>query len=262
MKEHVLLVGIFFLAGTIAQAQSFDSLEQALRAPEKVTHLRLDRYDPNLKHLPSQIGSLVNLRQLVISCQEQLEALPNEIGNLKKLERLIIDNGNGCQMNVTIPPSIGQLERLRVLRLYGALDPREIGSRKPVPPSRIKELPDTIAQLQHLEELDLGRNGLHVIPRGVASLKQLRKLGLDYNTIHEIPAFIGDLKSLRELSIRSNGGVKLPQSLAELKGLKLFLGNNSLKVADQKRLRSLYPQAVFDFRNEYDDASANERFAK
>jgi Leucine-rich repeat (LRR) protein len=204
----------------------------------------------------------VNLRQLVISCQEQLEALPNEIGNLKKLERLIIDNGNGCQMNVTIPPSIGQLERLRVLRLYGALDPREIGSRKPVPPSRIKELPDTIAQLQHLEELDLGRNGLHVIPRGVASLKQLRKLGLDYNTIHEIPAFIGDLKSLRELSIRSNGGVKLPQSLAELKGLKLFLGNNSLKVADQKRLRSLYPQAVFDFRNEYDDASANERFAK
>jgi Leucine-rich repeat (LRR) protein len=123
-------------------------------------------------------------------------------------------------------------------------------------------LPDTIAQLQHLEELDLGRNGLHVIPRGVASLKQFRKLGLDYNTIHEIPAFIGDLKSLRELSIRSNGGVKLPQSLAELKGLKLFLGNNSLKVADQKRLRSLYPQAVFDFRNEYDDASANERFAK
>jgi len=262
MRKHVLPLGFLFLSISIVQAQSFDSLEQALRRPEKVTRLVLNTYDPNLKHLPPQIGLLVNLKQLEISCQEQLEDLPREIGNLKKLERLIIDNGNGCQMNITIPPSIGQLERLKVLRLYGALDPREIGSRKPVPPSKIKELPDTIAQLQNLEELDLGRNGLHVIPRGIASLKRLRKLGLDYNNIHDIPAFIGDLRNLRELSIRSNGGVKLPQSLAELKGLKLFMGNNSLTASDQKRLRSLYPQAVFDFRNEYDDASANEKSSK
>ncbi|MEW6615891.1 MAG: hypothetical protein AB1401_10555 [Thermodesulfobacteriota bacterium] len=204
----------------------------------------------------------MNLKELEISCQENLEDLPEEVGKLKKLERLIIDNGNGCQINITIPSSIGQLQNLKILILYGAIDPREIGSRKPVPPSKIKKLPESIAKLQNLEELNLGRNGLQTVPAEIASLKKLRRLALDYNDIHHIPAFVGDLKNLREFSIRSNGGIKLPQSLAKLKGLKVFMGNNFLKLKDQKKLRSLYPHAVFYFENEYSDVSANEKSLK
>lgn len=211
-----------------------------------------------MKHLPPKLGALINLKELEISCLENLEDLPVEIGHLKKLEIIIIDNGNACQMNVSIPPSIGELTNLKVLRLFGALDPEEIESSVPVPSSKVKPLPATIAKLQNLEELDLGRNRLQTIPPEISNLKNLKKLGLDYNDLHDIPSFIGELKNLRELCIRSNGGVKLPQSLSKLSGLKILMGNNYLKLKDQTELRHQFPNVTFDFENEYDDAAANE----
>ena len=244
--------------GATQEEGVFDSFDKAVRAPEKVRRLSLQNEDPGLKHLRPGLGTLVNLEALELACLEQLEDLPEEIGKLRKLQELIIDNGNGCSMNVVLPRSIGELSSLRVLRLYGALDPREVGAEGPVSPTRRKALPDTLANLQSLEELDLGRNGLESLPRQVGSLRRLKKLGLDYNDIHEIPAFVGELTNLEELSLRSNGGVKLPQSLAGVKGLKIFMGNNRLKLRDQKALRARFPAAVFSFENEFDDEAANQ----
>ncbi len=236
----------------------FDSFEQAFLKPEKVTRLNIQKEDAEMRHLPSRLGTLINLEVLEISCLEKLEDLPDEIGKLQKLKELIVDNGNGCQMNISIPASIGQLENLKVLRLYGALDAREIGSEKPTDRPKVKSLPDEIAKLQNLEDFDLGRNGLQSVPVQIASLHKLKKLGLDFNDIHAIPSFVGDLKNLRELSLNSNGGVTLPQSLAALKGLKVYMGNNALKLKDQKKLRSRFPGIVFSFENEFDDTVANE----
>jgi len=239
-------------------AESFDSFEQAFVAPEKVTTLSIEKDDPTIKHLPSQLGALINLVELDISCLENLEDLPSEIGNLKKLEKLIIDNGNSCQMNVSLPESIGNLSNLKVLRLYGALDPRESDTNKPTQPSKAKSLPGTIGKLQNLEELDLGRNAIKGIPPQIASLQKLKRLALDYNEIHELPAFVGNLKNLQELSVCSNGGIKLPESLSNLNGLKIFMGNNHLRIKDQEKLRRLFPKATFSFENEFDDSEANE----
>ena len=248
--------------GGLQQDGAFDNFEQALRAPEKVRRLALQTGDQEMRHLPARLGTLVNLEALEIACLENLEDLPEEIGNLRKLEELIIDNGNGCLMNVSLPSSIGRLGRLRVLRLYGALDGREVGSEEPARRAQSKRLPDTLADLQSLEELDLGRNGLPSLPPQVASLRGLKKLGLDFNEIHEIPSFVGDLPNLAELSLNSNGGVALPPSLARVKGLKVFMGNNKLTLRDQKSLRTRFPNAVFSFENEFDDAAANEEPAR
>jgi Leucine-rich repeat (LRR) protein len=234
----------------------FDSFAQALRVPEKVRRLVIQNEDPQVKHLPAGLGTLVNLQSLELSCLEKLEDLPKEIGKLRKLEELIIDNGNGCQMNVSIPRSIGQLRSLRVLRLYGALDPRGIGTREPT--GRTKSLPDTLANLEKLEELDLGRNGLRSVPPQIASLRQLKRLALDYNHVREVPSFVGKLSNLEEISLHSNGGVRLPQSLAGLKGLSVQMGNNALTLKSQKRLRSRFPNIVFSFENEFEDESANQ----
>jgi Leucine-rich repeat (LRR) protein len=234
----------------------FDSLEHALLVPEHVISLVIN--DPALTQLPPQLGLLIHLKELKILCLERLEELPKEIGNLWNLEKLIIDNGTGCQMNVSIPPSIGQLENLRTLTLYGAIDPRENGSQEPISASKIKDLPATIGQLQNLEELDLGRNGLRTVPSAVASLRNLKRLLLDYNDIHELPAFIGELKNLQELSLLGNGGVNLPLSLNKLHGLTVFMGNNSLTLEAQEQLRRTYPDITFDFENDYDDSAANE----
>jgi leucine-rich repeat protein SHOC2 len=256
MNKPLLTLNLFLLSIAMAQGESFNNLEKAFRIPERVTRLTLDGSES--KHLPSQLGSLIHLKDLQISCWENLEELPNEIGNLRSLQKLIIDNGNGCRMNISIPPSIGQLANLRILKLYGALDPREDDPKKAIPKSRIKALPETITKLQNLEEMDLGRNTLQAVPNQVAALKGLKRLYLDYNNIREIPSFIGKLSNLQKLSVCSNGRITLPQSLNSLKGLKIFLGNSYLKLADQKKLRDRFPNVIFSFENEYDDETANE----
>ncbi len=248
--------GIFLILNL--HAQTFENLELALQTPEKVTHLVLTQSSPEIKHLPPQLGTFKNLQILEISCLENLADIPAEIGNLQKLEQLLIDNGNGCQMNLALPVTIGRLAKLRVLKLYGALDARASDSLTSGPPGKSKKLPATLAQLQQLEELDLGRNGLAEVPSEIAALSQLKKLYLDYNDIHEIPPFVGKLLRLQELSVRANGGVKLPASLIHLKGLKVWLGNNALKLSDQEKLRRCFPDIIFSFENEYDDAAANE----
>jgi hypothetical protein len=239
---------------------AFDSLEKALREPAKVRRLAIQGgEDPEMKHLPPGLGRLSNLEALEIACLEKLVDLPEEVGQLQKLEELVIDNGNGCSMNVSLPRSVGRLSNLRVLRLYGALDPRDLEEKRP---GKSRPLPDTLAELQRLEELDLGRNGLGSVPPQVASLRGLKKLSLDYNDLRAIPSFVGDLPNLQELSVNANGGVTLPQSLAKLKGLKIFMGNNRLTLAAQKQLRVRFPGAVFSFENEYDDDAANQEAPK
>jgi len=264
MNRNIITSSLIFISLGIAHAESFDNLAKALASPERVTSLSIKEYesDSNMKHLPPKLGALINLKELEISCLENLEDIPVEIGQLKKLEKIIIDNGNGCGMNVSIPASIGDLTNLKVLRLFGALDPGEIESSVPATTPKIKPLPATIAKLQNLEELDLGRNHLQTIPPEISNLKNLKKLGLDYNNLHDIPSFIGELKNLRELSISSNGGVKLPQSLSKLSGLRISMGNNYLKLKDQVELRRQFPGATFDFENEYDDVAANEESPK
>lgn len=250
------------LAPSTQDEGAFDSLEKALREPEKVKRLVIQSGDMEMKHLPAGLGNLVNLESLEMACLEKLEDLPEEIGKLRKLESLVIDNGNGCSMNVKLPRSIGQLERLRVLRLYGALDGRDVGNEPSPRAAKNKALPDTLANLQSLEELDLGRNGIQGVPREVGSLRGLKKLSLDYNDIHDLPAFVGELKNLEELSLNANGGMRLPQSLAGIKGLKIYMGNNRLTLAAQKALRARFPEAVFSFENEYDDDAANQEAPK
>lgn len=261
-------VGLLSLLVTMAYAVgqeegAFDNLEKALLEPERVRRLSISAgEDPEMKHLPPGLGKLVNLEALEMACLEQLEVLPEEIGALRKLRELVIDNGNGCSMNVRLPSSVGQLAGLRVLRLYGALDGREVGADDPAQNDPSKPLPDTLANLSGLEELDLGRNGIGAVPRQVASLRGLKKLSLDYNEIRQLPSFVGDLPNLRELSLNANGGVALPASLAKIKGLKVYMGNNRLKLRDQRALRARFPNATFSFENEYDDEAANEEAPK
>jgi Leucine-rich repeat (LRR) protein len=253
MKRKIFVCGAVLILVGNALGASFDNLTQALKSPEKVTQLTI-RDDPNLKHLPPKFSSLINLKELNISCLELLEELPADIGRLTKLEKIVIDNGNGCGMNITIPASIGELRSLKVLKLFGAFDP----GGQPEALSKVKSLPTTIANLHNLEELDLGRNRLESVPAEIGGLKNLKKLVLDYNEIHETPASIGELSNLKELSVCSNGGIKLPESLSKISGLKIAMGNNHLKLKDQEELRRRFPKAAFDFTNEYDDDAANE----
>ncbi len=244
-----------------AVAATFTSLELALQSPDTATQLVLAENSPDVQHLDAGLGTLGQLQVLRLQCLEALEDLPTTIGNLTRLEQLVIDNGNGCVMNVALPESLGRLSHLKVLVLYGALDPRE--GNVPVPPERIKPLPESLGRLERLEVLNLARNGLRTVPPQVAELKNLRVLRLEYNDLVTVPDFVGLLDNLQELSLSSNGkGLRLPDTLARLQGLKVRLGNASLSLRAQDALRARFPQVDFSFDNEYDDDAANEEAAQ
>lgn len=269
MKNHLtirlaigLIVFCFFAATANAQSDDsidspcanyaaenvFDSLTKAFASPAKVKCLNPNFTEKELqmKTLPAKFGTLTNLEVFSFGCLEKLTTLPESIGNLTKMTELIIDNGNGCSMSVTVPASIGKLQNLRLLRLYGAIE-----SAKP--------LPATIGELRNLEVLDLGRNGLTSVSPSVAKLSNLKTLRLEYNALKAAPAFVGNFVNLEELSLDANENIKtLPASLAKFKGLKISMGNNALKLRDQKNLQTKFPNITFSFENEYDDERANE----
>jgi len=61
MKNHLLIASMCISLTSIMHAESFGSFEQALVAAEKATTLSIKNYDPAIKHLPSQLGTLINL---------------------------------------------------------------------------------------------------------------------------------------------------------------------------------------------------------
>lgn len=272
----VLLFVLLLSAGCVC-AETYHSFEDALDNPRNATVLAITEEDRELKHLPTALGSLTNLKELDISCMEELAELPKEIGNLIRLEKLIANNGNGCVMNVQLPEEVGRLKSLKKLELYGALDAGSPTITK-TPLGMVKPLPITIGNLRNLEELNIGRNGLKTVPTAISSLvgSHLKTLNLEYNDLREIPSFlgnldrleelnlnfnwdlrvipeeIGNLKHLKILSLSGNGGAKLPYSIARIKGLKIQMGNNSLTLRQQKDLRAKFPDAKFSFENEWD----------
>lgn len=76
----------------------------------KVRTLSLHDYDLKMIHLPAELGSLINLEELGISCLENLTDLPKEIGSLKKLTELSLYSNGG----VKLPKSLSKLKGLKV----------------------------------------------------------------------------------------------------------------------------------------------------
>jgi internalin A len=247
-------LAVLFAAST-ATVKTPTDLRAVLASPQGVEVLTLEGLD--VPRLPPGLGTVSALRDLRLRCLEQLAELPAELGELRALERLDIDNGNGCSMNVTLPPAIAQLTKLRVLILYGALDARHPTLKT------AKTLPPAVASLSALEELDLGRNQMRQVPVVVGMLANLRVLKLDYNELRRLPPFVGGaLTKLRELHLSGNGRITLPDTLTERAGLKIWMGNDALTLADQAALRRRFPSATFDFTNEFDDGNANEEARK
>src|SRR5215472_10444112 len=97
MNRNIITSSLIVVSLGIADAESFDNLAKALASPERATSLSINESESEMKHLPPKLGTLINLKELEISCLEKLEDIPVEVGHLKKLEKIIIDNGNGCE---------------------------------------------------------------------------------------------------------------------------------------------------------------------
>ncbi|XP_039155785.1 disease resistance protein RUN1-like [Eucalyptus grandis] len=111
------------------------------------------------------------------------------------------------------------LENLVVLDLSGSNITYDWGGWR-----QIKELPDSIGEIESLVKLDLRLLKIFVLPDSIGRLKNLKHLFLsDCKNMLQLPESIGELESLVKLDLESSGISVLPYSIGKLKNLNHLL---------------------------------------
>ncbi|HOD39083.1 MAG TPA: hypothetical protein PKW98_00750 [Candidatus Wallbacteria bacterium] len=252
LSPLLLTLIVLIYAGPAACAFTLDEYKAALKHAGEVSELMISGLDDadKIKSLPAEINKFKKLKKLYINNLYNLKSIPKEIGDLAALTELHMEQGNDSQpMKCALPESIGRLGQLKFLNLNGAFD------------LDAKPLPKSVSKLSGLEELDLGRCNLKKVPEQLAGLAALKKLSLEYNPVASLPEFMGRLTALEELNISYTDVKDLPASFSELKKLSVTMGNNRLKLSEQKKLIDKFKNIKFNFENIYDDDAVNEMHA-
>ncbi|KAG2681608.1 hypothetical protein I3760_11G153100 [Carya illinoinensis] len=162
--------------------------------------------------LPESFGNLSNLRRLLLSGNNFTDAIPKTFGNLKNLSDFRID---GSRILGKIPDFVGNWINLTKLYMQGT------DMEGPIPSS--------ISQLTNLEELMI--SDLKGSSIGFPDLKNLTKL--KYLVLRNclinssFPDDIGELKNLKRLDLSFNNiSGQIPVESLDLDFM--FLNNNSL----------------------------------
>lgn len=138
----------------LAQAPLFESLEEALKEPEKVYRLHLKKQ--KLTTFPMDVLKLPNLQELDLS-KNKLKEIPEEIGQLTSLQILNLSR-NKLEL---LPGAIGKLKNLKVFI---------------VSQNELTALPVQIGDLENLKYLDLWSNNISFWPDQLAGLKKLKTM--------------------------------------------------------------------------------------
>ena len=139
--------------------------------------------------IPSELGSLANLRRLFLYNNQLAGEIPTELGSLANLRRLLLW---GNQLTGGIPTELGSLANLLSLDLSGN--------------QLTGEIPTELGSLANLEGLSLWWNQLTGgIPTELGSLANLLFLDLSENQLTgAIPPELGGLANLSELYLADN----------------------------------------------------------
>jgi Leucine-rich repeat (LRR) protein len=195
----------------------------------------------NLKcELPADIGRLVNIVDINIS-NAMSGIMPPSIGNLSKLEMLRITHdttyfGKG-NLKGKIPDEIGNLRKLRVL----SINNQQINGVIPSAIGKLTELYEVdlsgnqlsgsvpLMNYPKLTYLFLNDNLLTKFEEGTSSCPVLKRIDLHNNLIAgELPSYIGNYSELVTLNLSNNQFSSIPESIGNLTQLEKFDINNNL----------------------------------
>lgn len=182
--------------------------------------------------LPSELGNLVHLRELVVD-YNKLTGVPATISGLKAVRTISLK----ANRLTSLPSQFGELANLELLYLgqnqWSSL-PDELGNLQKlsylaIDNSELTSIPTGVYQLTNLAVLDLSRNAITTIPDEIASLTNLRTLSMHHNAITSIATPIGQLANLVDLFLYDNSLAAIPGAINSLSNLEqLRLDNNEL----------------------------------
>ena len=139
--------------------------------------------------IPSELGSLSELKTLWLRDNQLTGPIPPELGNLSNLDSLILDWN---QLSGPIPTELGNLSNLAKLQVQGS----ELSG----------PIPTELGNLSNLESLLLNINQLSgPIPPELGNLSNLTTLMLNSNQLSgPIPSSLGNLSNLTGLYLGRN----------------------------------------------------------
>lgn len=191
--------------------------------------VELDISRNKLKSLPVQIRQLVHLRILNVTSNELTE-IPQELYNLKELQVLSLSQNQIKVIPEELPVYLPNLVTLRVaanlidtlpscLYLWTMMRHLQLGSV--YGGNRLVYLPDTIADMPLLEELDISYNQLRTLPNDLY-IPTLLSLNASHNQLDFVPKSIARSSQLKSLNLSKNHLTSLPADLVNLRKLELF----------------------------------------
>jgi len=190
-----------------------DSLPQIIFSIKSLTELDIS-INPNIKHIPEEIGNLHNLTSLNIR-QCWVEKLPESIGNLHKLTYFWAD-ANELQ---DLPKSFERLKQLQKLGLRY---------------NQFTVVPSQIFSCNSLIDLDLSNNEITSISSDFSKLFNLKYLRLSENSLTVLPEKIASfLPAIELLDLSANAIKQLNKELLLHKNLKtLFILDTQISAID------------------------------
>jgi Leucine-rich repeat (LRR) protein len=187
----LLVISLAFQFAAQAQCVECFSLEEAMRAPEKVKSLTLRA--KSLTEIPAEVNQLVNLESLDLSGNLIWELKPERL-HLPALQGLNMSNNPG--MLVLDLESIGT--HLPALK---SLD---------VSHSALRHIGKDIDELENLESLNLAGNQIEFLPEVFAQFKHLRKIDVSDNRLKDA-IWLNNCWNLEALHIQNNPDVNLDE---------------------------------------------------
>lgn len=202
-----------------------------------LTHLDLS--DCDLTDLPSSVGSILTLEELILD-DNKLVSLPPDCIRLTKLR--VVSLVTNCLTH--IPEVFENATNLETINMSE---------------NSINSIATEFEGCSSLETLDLSSNKLQRFPLKLEKLSSLRHLRLRDNKISYLPGDVGELKQLVELDLWQNmisDPTHIPDELAELSQLThLDLNSNQLKVIPEPVLKLPRLEKLFFNDNKLEDVT-------